>query len=226
MSWTKERVDILEKMWTDGKSAAEIAKSLGEGVTRNAVIGKAHRMGLSGRPSPIKKTKTALNKTTKKTAKPSAPKSKVAPKKKKSFEGEPLPKSIKPIPAAPLRKKKEMPTGDGLTILDLTDRICKWPFGDPQDADFHFCGEAVHPSKPYCLVHCAEAYQTLSRKKKSRKTKLKLTAGDVTKKDPETEDDDDEEDEDLEDIENLDVDALENADNDDDDDDDLTEVTK
>tara|TARA_B100001971_G_C18169183_1_gene526045 strand:- start:339 stop:1007 length:669 start_codon:yes stop_codon:yes gene_type:complete len=219
MSWTQDRVAILEKMWTDGKSAAEIAKALGEGVTRNAVIGKAHRMGLSGRPSPIKKSKTSAKAAAPKAA-VKTPKSQIKAKKEKPSEKEALPKNIKPIPAAPVKKKKEMPTGQGLSILDLTDRICKWPFGDPQDADFHFCGDAVHPGKPYCAEHCAEAYQTLQRKKKGRKTKLKLTTAEKMEKASEALEDDEDE-EDLEDIENLDVDALENSDDIDDDDDNI-----
>jgi len=218
MSWTPERVSVLEKMWSDGKSAAEIAKELGEGVTRNAVIGKAHRMGLSGRPSPIKKPAKG---TAKKTAKPAAktPKEKIKPAAAKAPASKPLGKKIKPIPAAPLKKKKEMPTGEGLSILDLTDRICKWPFGDPQDADFHFCGAASRPTKPYCPEHCEEAYQILQRKKVKRKTKLKLAPNKPNTQGDDASDDDEE---DLDDIENLDVDALENSDDIDDDDGDIT----
>lgn len=222
MGWTQERVSLLERMWTEGKSAAEIAKTLGEGVTRNAVIGKAHRMGLSGRPSPIKKTKSGGKKTEKKASTtPKAPKAKVTAKPKPSVSKTTMPKDpIKPIPAALAKKKGDAPSGEGLSILDLTDRICKWPFGDPQDPDFHFCGKPVHPGKPYCAPHCAEAYQTLQRKKPGRKTKLKLVDPSVqAQKAKESSEEDDEED--LEDIENIDVDALENMDDIDSDDDDI-----
>lgn len=112
MSWTEERVALLRQLWGSGKSASEIAEMLGD-VSRNAVIGKAHRLGLSGRPSPIRKKK----------------------------QGEPERKVV------------------GATILNLTDRMCKWPIGDPKEADFHFCARATHGSLPYCAEHAAIAYQ-------------------------------------------------------------------
>ena len=223
MSWTKERTSLLEKRWTEGKSAAEIAKELG-GVTRNAVIGKAHRMGLSGRPSPIKKATTTRKKTTKKAAATpkKAPAKKPVQKKKKVEEPAPtpLPKSIKPIPAGPKKKKKERPSGDALGILDLTDRICKWPIGDPQEADFHFCGDDVHPGRPYCVTHCTEAYQALQKKAAAaKKAALKAEEKAKAKRAKEAaEDEDDDDDIELDDLDDLDVDNIDNADDDDDDD--------
>lgn len=194
MSWNDERTALLEKMWTEGKSAAEIAKELGEGVTRNAVIGKAHRMGLSGRPSPIKKQKPATaDKKTVTKAKAKTPAAKPA---------EPLvSKNLMPLPNAPRREKKQPPSGKGLSILDLTDRICKWPLGDPQEADFHFCGDAVHPGRPYCVEHCTEAYQALQRKAQAAK-KAKQAAADEAA----AEDDVDDLDVDLDDVDSGDVD--------------------
>jgi GcrA cell cycle regulator len=121
MAWTDERIDQLKKLWDDGLSASQIAKELGEGVTRNAVIGKAHRLGLKSRPSPVKTDKE---------------KKKAAPKK--------------------VAKKSDKQL---VTLLDLTDRMCKWPLGHPGDADFHFCGKPSEPGMPYCAGHCAEAYQ-------------------------------------------------------------------
>ncbi len=223
MSWTKERTSLLEKLWTEGKSAAEIAKELG-GVTRNAVIGKAHRMGLSGRPSPIKKaTKSKASTTTKKktAAKSTAPT--IKPRTKKSAppkrENEtPLPKSIKPIPAGPKKVKKEIPSGKGLGILDLTDRICKWPHGDPQEADFHFCGEPVHPGRTYCMPHCTEAYQVLQKKAAAAK-KAALKAEEKAKaKAAANQADEDEDEEDLDDLDDIDVDNIDVRNDDDDDD--------
>jgi GcrA cell cycle regulator len=111
MSWTDERVEQLKHLWGQGMSASEIAETLGD-VTRNAVIGKAHRLGLSGRPSPIKKKPTR-----------------------------------------------------GATILNLTERMCKWPVGDPKHADFHFCGKTAHPGMPYCAEHAAIAYQPPTKKR-------------------------------------------------------------
>lgn len=224
MSWTKERTSLLEKLWTEGKSAAEIAKELG-GVTRNAVIGKAHRMGLSGRPSPIKKqtkAKTAAPKKKKAAPKAAAapaikPKTKKAAPKKRD-EGTELPKSIKPIPAGPKKVKKEIPSGKGLGILDLTDRICKWPIGDPQEADFHFCGEPIHPGRTYCMPHCTEAYQVLQKKAAAAK-KAALKAEEKAKaKKAAAMAEDDEDEEDLDDLDDIDVDNIDVRDDDDDDD--------
>lgn len=132
MAWTEDRIEKLKKLWDDGLSASQIAKELGEGVTRNAVIGKAHRLGLKSRPSPVK-TDTE--------------KKKAAPK-----------------PAARASDKKLV------TLLDLNDRMCKWPIGHPGDADFHFCGKPSEPGMPYCARHCAEAYQAQPPRRDRRQT--------------------------------------------------------
>lgn len=183
MSWTDERIATLKKMWKEGKSAADIAKTLGK-VTRNAVIGKAHRMGLSGRPSPIKKP-------------PAAPKKEAAPKKT-------LLRSVKkPAPAAPVNKKSNLlqrpeveepkifeketvPEGGGIPLIELTERMCKWPIGDPRDADFIFCGLAIRPGTPYCPGHAAMAYQTSSRGRPAAAAKVKAV---VAEDEAELEDD-------------------------------------
>ena len=110
MDWTEEKMDLLKSLWKQGKSASEIATILGEEVSRNAIIGKAHRLGLAGRPSPI--------------------------------------------------KKKELKQ---TTLYGLTERMCKWPIGDPKQPDFHFCGKAVDITVTYCPEHRAKAY-TVSKK--------------------------------------------------------------
>lgn len=117
MAWTDERIERLKALWDEGLSASQIAKELGEGVTRNAVIGKAHRLGLKSRPSPVKSDK-------------------------------------KPVKRAQTKSDKQP-----VTLLDLTDRMCKWPIGHPGEPGFHFCGKPVEPGMPYCAAHCAEAYQ-------------------------------------------------------------------
>ncbi|MBK5910249.1 global cell cycle regulator GcrA-like protein [Rhodothalassium salexigens] len=138
MSWTDERIETLKRLWDAGKSASQIAAELGEGVTRNAVIGKAHRLGLKSRPSPVKSDAQASAKTG----------GTAAPAKKRT------------------RKKK--PADDRVTLLDLTERMCKWPYGHPGDADFHFCGKPSQPGLPYCAQHCQEAYQALQPRKDRR----------------------------------------------------------
>lgn len=166
MSWTDERIALLKKMWKEGKSAAEIAKTLSKGVTRNAVIGKAHRMGLSGRPSPIKKP-TAAPKKEKEAA---APKKESAAREAPRKASAPPPVSGKQNPmlareADELKKieKEVVPLGGGVSLLELTERMCKWPIGDPRDADFTFCGRGIRVGTPYCPEHAGLAYQSSSR---------------------------------------------------------------
>lgn len=131
MAWTDDRIEKLKQLWDEGLSASQIAKSLGEGVTRNAVIGKAHRLGLKARPSPVKSDKTKAKTPARKTS------------------------------AKPEEKKL-------ISLLDLTDRMCKWPLGHPGDPDFHFCGKPSEPGMPYCAGHCAEAYQAQPQRRDKR----------------------------------------------------------
>lgn len=102
--WDDNKVAILQQLWNEGKSASEIARTLGEPITRNAVIGKAHRLGLQSRPSPVIRDTRA-------------------------------------------------------TILTLNDRMCKWPFGHPGEASFHFCGKKSGPNTSYCGEHTEQAYR-------------------------------------------------------------------
>lgn len=134
MAWTDDRVEKLRELWDKGLSASQIAKELAEGVTRNAVIGKAHRMGLASRPSPVK----------------------ADPKKKAKKAAE------KPV----VSKKKP---GGKITLLDLTERMCKWPIGHPDEVDFHFCGKDSAPTFPYCPQHCGEAYQVQQPRRRARR---------------------------------------------------------
>lgn len=203
MSWTDERIAVLKKMWKEGKSAAEIAKTLGKGVTRNAVIGKAHRMGLSGRPSPIKKPAASKKEPAKKKA---APKAATA---KKSSAPAAAPAREKAGPAVAkeaeeLKKieKEVVPVGGGVSLLELTERMCKWPIGDPREADFTFCGLAIRPGTPYCPEHAAMAYQSSSRSRTAAANQ------DKNKKAVEAEDEDDVD---------VDVDDVDDVDDDDDD---------
>lgn len=177
MAWTDDRVELLKKRWTEGKSAAEIAKELGEGVTRNAVIGKAHRMGLSGRPSPIKKKKADAapkaapkKKTATKAAAPKAEKP-AAPAVTKKAAAAAIPEiapEMEPVPENELANQSRNPDG-GITLLEVTDRKCKWPVGDPRDADFHFCGAPSPAGIPYCVEHASIAYQSTPARGAKRK---------------------------------------------------------
>ncbi len=137
MSWSDERVEVLKKLWGEGKTAAEIAKQLGEGVTRNAVIGKAHRLKLSSRVSPIQQNA-----------------------KKKKVEK--APRIVKRPPTQP-----KMPTFEGkkVSMAELTEKMCRWPSGDPQSEDFSFCGCDAEEGLPYCATHAVAAYQVTSRTK-------------------------------------------------------------
>ncbi|WP_321389418.1 GcrA family cell cycle regulator [Emcibacter sp.] len=143
MAWTDERVEKLRELWDKGLSASQIAKELGEGVTRNAVIGKAHRMGLASRPSPVK-------------ADP-------AKKPKKAAEKQP----------AAVKKKA---AGGKVSLLELTERMCKWPIGHPGEPDFHFCGKPSRPGFPYCTEHCAEAYQVQQPRRDRRANRGRISA--------------------------------------------------
>jgi GcrA cell cycle regulator len=145
MSWNGERIELLRALWDEGLSASQIAERLGEGVTRNAVIGKAHRLGLTARPSPVK---TPVQEV-------SWEKSEVASQVNDS--------SRTAAPVAPPRPAQgRSANGNGqsrVTLLDLNDKVCKWPIGHPGEPDFHFCGKPSQPSFPYCGEHCAVAYQ-------------------------------------------------------------------
>lgn len=167
MSWTDERIGQLKKMWKEGKSAADIAKFLGKGVTRNAVIGKAHRMGLSGRPSPIKKPPAPTKKE--KTVSKKIVTIPVSSSKKHTGK-DAVVNALKANAAIAreaeeLKKiEKELPQiGGGVALIDLSERMCKWPIGDPREADFSFCGRGIRQGTPYCPEHAAMAYQTSAR---------------------------------------------------------------
>lgn len=218
MSWTEERIEKLTKMWEGGSTASQIAEELG-GVSRNAVIGKAHRLGLKARPSPVKasdKTESTAAAPAPKVAKPTppvpepkaaaprpvaptpppapaprapapapeprpvaaapaadasdAPAAPVAPAQPRivsvgpgGFLRQGPGDQQAPIPPAPPRRlvpaRPSAEIADKTSLLDLNDRICRWPMGHPGEPDFHFCGDKVNPGFPYCVEHCGRAYQ-------------------------------------------------------------------
>ncbi len=184
MSWTDERVELLKKMWGEGQSASQIAKELG-GVTRNAVIGKVHRLGLSNRTGGGGTTKPAPKE------KPAArPAAKSAPATEPATEaeapakpagparrpiipaGQPLPpqpsaNEISPEALASVREVEKK--ARKISLMELTERTCKWPIGDPATDEFWFCGLAVQPGKPYCKAHVGVAFQPMSSRRDRRR---------------------------------------------------------
>jgi GcrA cell cycle regulator len=215
MSWTDERIERLKSLWTRGMTASHIADELG-GVSRNAVIGKAHRLGLQSRPSPVKPNEPEPKPKAKAKEKPQpapaeargpaaeAPPRPAAPKpapkpapaalpaedeeedeaqaeseapEAPAKAPEPLVRSIgpggfvrqgpsdqqAPIPPAPPRRlvpaKPSPEIAEKTGLLDLNEKICKWPIGHPGEPDFHFCGNQANPGFPYCVQHCGVAYQ-------------------------------------------------------------------
>ncbi|MGQ0588493.1 MAG: GcrA family cell cycle regulator [Sphingosinicella sp.] len=211
MSWTDERIDRLKSLWKQGMTASQIADELG-GVSRNAVIGKAHRLGLQARPSPVKanepapapkpKPKAEKPKPTVAAAPAPAPAPKAEAPKPEPKPAEPAPAAAEPAPAAeaaeapaapappqpvvrsigpggfvrqgpgdqqapipPAPPRRLVPAkpspeiADKTGLLDLNERICKWPIGHPGEPDFHFCGAPANPGFPYCVAHCGVAYQ-------------------------------------------------------------------
>ena len=157
MGWTDERVATLKKLWLDGLSASQIAKQLG-GVTRNAVIGKVHRLGLSGRAAPSQPTRPAFKAP--RPARAAAPSPSPAPVRRVSETPAP---AIQATPTAPVRH--EAP--GSATVLTLGAHMCKWPIGDPSTDSFTFCGSGIGAADgPYCDTHAQIAYQPQQARKK------------------------------------------------------------
>ena len=151
MAWTDDRVATLSKLWAEGLTASQIATQLG-GVSRNAVIGKVHRLGLSGRVKPKRKTAPSTPRTTAR-----------APRKRTPVKRRAVAKAPATPPPAPL-KAKPLPSGEYATILTITESLCKWPLGDPSSSDFRFCGRGTDTGEPYCKSHAQLAYQPSRRR--------------------------------------------------------------
>ncbi|UDF03266.1 GcrA family cell cycle regulator [Asticcacaulis sp. AND118] len=164
MSWTDERVETLKKLWQEGHSASQIAKTLG-GVTRNAVIGKVHRLGLSGRAAPSQPARPLY-----KPAKPPRPAAQAQP------APQPAPRRVSVEPAQrPVAQVPSVPVIEGpgtATVLTLGSKMCKWPIGDPSSDEFTFCGRRASDGIPYCVEHSRVAYQPQQKKKKDNGTDL------------------------------------------------------
>ena len=183
MSWTNERVELLKKLWGEGQSASQIAKELGS-VTRNAVIGKVHRLGLSNRatstskpetsPKSEKKAEKAATKKNESVAKNSESKpTPSAPARRQIIPaGQPLPPqpSANEIsPEALARVSEVEKKAKKISLLELTERTCKWPVGDPATQDFWFCGLPTQTGKPYCEAHVGVAFQPMNTRRDRRR---------------------------------------------------------
>jgi GcrA cell cycle regulator len=207
MSWTDERVETLKRMWAEGQSASQIAKELG-GVTRNAVIGKVHRLGLSNRVGGSDKDEAEIEPVVAKTEAPAAGRAEApsqarvqpAPRPAAPVAERPAaaaPASAPPVNVLPIPLRKAIiPAGQPLppqpslneispevlasvrevekrakrlTLMELTERTCKWPVGDPATEDFWFCGLVSVPGKPYCEAHVGVAFQPMSARRDRRR---------------------------------------------------------
>lgn len=167
LQWTDERVELLKKLWNDGLSASQIAGELG-GVTRNAVIGKVHRLGLSGR---VKSPSAAAPRPRAKPARrePTAPQRPQAPASRGNTALKPraLPEVI-----ADLAVEREplpdnvVPMGERCTIMELKEYSCRWPIGDPGKDDFRYCGARGSTGVPYCPYHSRIAYQPVNDRRR------------------------------------------------------------
>jgi GcrA cell cycle regulator len=163
MSWTDERVALLTKLWTDGLSASQIAAELG-GITRNAVIGKVHRLGLSGR---AKAPSSAIPRQRKprapsqmfRAARPMMRGNTALAMPAYDYDPEPEPEPIENI----------IPIGQRCTLVELTEDKCRWPIGDPGQPDFFFCGGKATTGMPYCGYHSRIAYQPVTDRRREKR---------------------------------------------------------
>jgi GcrA cell cycle regulator len=174
MNWTDERVDLLRRLWSEGLSASQIAAQLG-GVSRNAVIGKVHRLKLSSRgrataaPTRQKKAPSASTATATKSATRTATVARPvtmtvgATALQTQFEVEPVARQY-------LRPQEEVvvPISRRLKLVQLSERTCKWPNGDPLAEDFSFCGNDCADTGPYCSYHSRIAYQPAAERRRHR----------------------------------------------------------
>lgn len=166
MSWTDERVDLLKKLWMDGLSASQIAAELG-GVTRNAVIGKVHRLGLSGRAKTPSSSSAARPKRNNRSngfaARP-------ARNGQRVLSGPHLPVAAQGNGSGSIHQEVlEAPTALKLELTQLSEQTCKWPIGDPATENFFFCGHGIKDGSPYCPYHSQLAYQPVTDRRRERR---------------------------------------------------------
>jgi GcrA cell cycle regulator len=175
MGWTEQQIQTLKKMWGHGYSASDIAKNLGGGMTRNAVIGKAHRLKLSVGPGAAA-PRTTVDGPMKVGGSVLSTIQKVA---RKRTMLRPLPSMQSPDSATKtivreiqLRPIEAVKRSEGIAVLKAGERHCRWPIGDPRSPEFRFCGCGAVEGLPYCPDHARMAYQTVSRKSRASESDM------------------------------------------------------
>ncbi len=166
MSWTDERVDLLRKLWSDGLSASQIAAELANGITRNAVIGKVHRLGLSGRVKSAAPVAARPRAQAPRAAKPAPSRTTTIVRgntalvmETRAYEA-PAPRPIEDV---------VIPISERVTIMELREAMCRWPLGDPSTPDFRYCGSRSDVGASYCSHHARMAYQPAQDRRRDRR---------------------------------------------------------
>ncbi|MBV9290042.1 MAG: GcrA cell cycle regulator [Hyphomicrobiales bacterium] len=167
MSWTDERVEQLRQHWLEGKSASQIAGLIGHGLTRNAIIGKVHRLGLAGRakspssapPRPRPSAGTAHRPAAPRPPAPRIVRGATALALAPQLLAEPEPQTFAESVVVPMSLR--------VTIVELKEAMCRWPLGDPASPDFRYCG-SPSAGGPYCVHHAALAYQPAHERRRER----------------------------------------------------------
>jgi GcrA cell cycle regulator len=181
MSWTEEKVELLRQLWLDGKSASQISAALGAGLTRNAVIGKVHRLGLAGRAkSPTAQSAVCASGAVRA---PTAVR-RAAARPAAAMAGATMVRGNTALAVAadseyeaqPTRHAEEIvvPMSLKVTIVDLKESMCKWPLGDPTSPDFRYCGSPAYGGSPYCQHHGKLAYQPVQDRRRERDRERRL----------------------------------------------------
>ncbi|MGV3652311.1 MAG: GcrA family cell cycle regulator [Devosia sp.] len=190
MGWTEERVELLKKLWLEGLSASQIAATLGEGVTRNAVIGKVHRLKLSGRAKPTSAAPRVRPPVRPPVRRPVTPQSAgrpALPSPQATISTKPrgMPVSggataavqgatalkieeevVREVEVVQQQAELVIPVEQRISLLELNEHTCKWPIGDPLSADFYFCGQHSDEGRPYCEFHARRAFHQMEKKKR------------------------------------------------------------
>jgi GcrA cell cycle regulator len=172
MSWTEERVELLRQLWLDGKSASQIAGELANGITRNAVIGKVHRLGLCGRvkaaSNPVPRPRPPKTQT----HRPSAVRS--SDLMTRGATALAYAPRAEPVTMLAPAEDVVIPMSERVTIMELKEAMCRWPLGDPATPEFRYCGARSPVGTPYCAYHGRVAYQPVQERRRERDRERRL----------------------------------------------------